>query len=58
MTQLALPVAVLCVVIHLDEKQRPATHRAWTRLEPDDVSLVCTSCARGLEALRWETEAL
>jgi hypothetical protein len=58
MTQLALPTTEMCVVIHLDEKQRPATHRAWTALEPDDVSLVCASCAKGLEALRWETEAL
>jgi hypothetical protein len=59
MTQLALPVsAVMCDVIHLDEKQRPATHRAWTLLEPEHVSLVCASCARMLVNLRWVSEAI
>jgi len=27
MTQLALGSGVMCEVIHLDDKQRPATHR-------------------------------
>ena len=56
MTQLALGSGVMCEVLHLDDKQRPATHRAWTRLEPDEVCDVCESCSRGLVALGWLAE--
>jgi len=54
MTQLSL--LLLCVVGHLDDRERIATHRAWTRLEPDEVCDVCESCAKGLVALGWLAE--
>ena len=57
-TQLALSDGVKCIVVHLDGKEREATHRAWTRLEPEHVEDVCESCARALVALGWLAEAM
>ena len=57
-TQLSLFDGVKCVVVHLDGKEREATHRAWTRLEPEYVDEVCASCAYILAAMGWQAEAM